>query len=297
LAFGVNVGCLDSRDAPPFAYAFDRANVLTASRFFDIFWQLKRMFGVGCEKELASHLKTINDYVYDIITQRKKESENNLETKQDFLSRFLQIRDEKGESPSDQYLRDMIVNFMLAGRDTTASGLSWTIFHLFQHPHVVERAREEIASFVSPSSNEIVKPTYDQLKDMVYLHAIFSEAIRLHPPVPSDGKTAREDDVLPSGTVVKAGYMVSFMPYSMGRLPDLWENPLEFRPERWIDEDGKFRRESLYKVFLFFFLFFFLFLFLFLSFSPFLSFSLFFCLFFFLSFVCCVWCDFLTFLH
>ena len=49
LAFGLDVGCLTGKENPPFAHAFDRANVLTSARFFDIFWPLKRMFGIGTE--------------------------------------------------------------------------------------------------------------------------------------------------------------------------------------------------------------------------------------------------------
>jgi len=249
LAFGVNVGCLDSDRPPPFAHAFDRANILTCSRFFDVFWPVKRLLGVGCEKELAAHIKTINNYVYSIIETRKKLCASDMDQREDFLSRFMAIKDENGKCPSDKYLRDMVVNFMLAGRDTTASGLSWTIFHVFQHPNVVQRARQEIFSIIGKrnTDDDLVKPSYNQLKEMSYLHATFSEALRLNPPVPADGKTARDHDVLPSGFEVEPGCMLSYLPFAMGRLPELWENPLEFRPERWLDEQGKFRRESLFK--------------------------------------------------
>ena len=49
LAFGLDVGCLSGEESPPFAYAFDQANVLTSQRFFDVLWPLKRMFGIGSE--------------------------------------------------------------------------------------------------------------------------------------------------------------------------------------------------------------------------------------------------------
>eukprot|EP00009_Paramoeba_aestuarina_P004915 CAMPEP_0201513646 /NCGR_PEP_ID=MMETSP0161_2-20130828/5662_1 /ASSEMBLY_ACC=CAM_ASM_000251 /TAXON_ID=180227 /ORGANISM="Neoparamoeba aestuarina, Strain SoJaBio B1-5/56/2" /LENGTH=426 /DNA_ID=CAMNT_0047909947 /DNA_START=631 /DNA_END=1911 /DNA_ORIENTATION=+ len=266
LAFGLDVGCLVGEKSPPFAHAFDQANVLTSARFFDMFWPVKRMFGIGSEGELAAHIKTINDYVFKIVEERKKLSREELSSNRDLLSRFMCLKMADGREPDAYYLRDLVTNFMLAGRDTTASGLSWTIYHIFQNPAAMERARKEIAeniqedpidlplpstcsSFSLSSKPPIInRPTYEQLRDMPYLHAIFSEALRLNPPVPADGKTVKKDDVLPSGLKLKAGEMCAFMPYCMGRHPALWgENAEEFLPERWIDGEGKFKRESPFK--------------------------------------------------
>ena len=79
---------------------------------------------------------------------------------------------------------------------------------------------------------------------MNYLSAIFSEALRLHPPVPTDGKEAVVDDVFPSGLKIRAGDSAVYLPFVMGRHPDLWENPLIFDPKRWLDPQGKFRQDS-----------------------------------------------------
>ena len=285
LAFGLDVGCLEKEETPAFANAFDRANLLTCGRFFDAFWPLKKLhwpwnrgfsfflflffFGNASLKkyspdyflssysgELAEHIKTIDEYVYKIIRDRKKLSPSELEGYCDFLSRFMTMKDEQGNLPTDKYLRDLIVNFMLAGRDTTASGLSWTIFHVYQYPELLEKARKEIAQKTGADSMDVnipgtditlQKPSFAQLRDMSFLHAMFSESLRLNPPVPSDGKTAREDDRLPSGTKVNTGDMVAFMPFAMGRSPKLWDNPLEYRPERWLDAEGNFKRESPFK--------------------------------------------------
>ena len=59
-----------------------------------------------------------------------------------------------------------------------------------------------VSSFIIPEPGEVIKPIYDQLKDMHYIHAVFSETLRLHPPVPVDMKFIVEDDVLPSGLKV-----------------------------------------------------------------------------------------------
>ena len=76
--------------------------------------------------------------------------------------------------------------------------------------------------------------SYDALKRMPYTHACVLEALRLHPSVPQDLKQAARDDVLPDGTLVRKGSYVSYDPYVMGRLQELWEDPLEFKPERFL---------------------------------------------------------------
>eukprot|EP00008_Paramoeba_atlantica_P009546 CAMPEP_0201493912 /NCGR_PEP_ID=MMETSP0151_2-20130828/43244_1 /ASSEMBLY_ACC=CAM_ASM_000257 /TAXON_ID=200890 /ORGANISM="Paramoeba atlantica, Strain 621/1 / CCAP 1560/9" /LENGTH=442 /DNA_ID=CAMNT_0047881761 /DNA_START=444 /DNA_END=1769 /DNA_ORIENTATION=- len=249
LAFGLKVGCVNSEDQqPPFASAFDRANVLIARRFSDPFWKISRALKRGSEGELADSLSIINNFVFDVVRKRKEMGKEELEKHEDFLSRFLRLADPNtGERPSDKYLRDMVLNFVIAGRDTTASGLSWTLFELSQHPEIIERAREEIFSVMGePEGNEVRKPNYEELKKMHYLHAVFSEALRIHPPVPFDGKFALADDVLPSGLKIRGGDATAFVPYTMGRSPLLWDDPLEMKPERWL-KDGVFQRASPFK--------------------------------------------------
>ncbi|RYR51345.1 hypothetical protein Ahy_A06g026365 isoform D [Arachis hypogaea] len=79
---------------------------------------------------------------------------------------------------------------------------------------------------------------------MVYTHAALCESMRLYPPVPTDSKEAVNDDVLPDGTAVKKGTVVTYHVYAMGRMESLWGGDwAEFRPERWLErvEGDKWR--------------------------------------------------------
>ncbi|KAM3711486.1 hypothetical protein ACJW31_01G111900 [Castanea mollissima] len=84
---------------------------------------------------------------------------------------------------------------------------------------------------------------YDMVKDMVYCrHTSLCESMRLYPPVLTDTKEVVNDDIFPSGTVVKKGikvsYKVSYFPYAMGRLETLWGSEwAEFKPERWLQKE------------------------------------------------------------
>merc|ERR1719433_584834 len=69
---------------------------------------------------------------------------------------------------------------------------------------------------------------------MPYLNGVLYEVLRLYPPVPVDYKVAMEDEVFPDGTVVPGGALCFFLPYAMGRDPQVYADPEVVRPERWI---------------------------------------------------------------
>ncbi|PWA49546.1 cytochrome P450 94A1 [Artemisia annua] len=79
---------------------------------------------------------------------------------------------------------------------------------------------------------------YDEVKYMVYTYASLCESLRLYPLVPVDSKTALADDVLPDGTTVKKGMVVTYSPYAMGSVKETWgPDWMDFWPERWLEND------------------------------------------------------------
>ncbi|KAJ6720147.1 CYTOCHROME P450 [Salix viminalis] len=118
-----------------------------------------------------------------------------------------------------------------------ASALTTFFWLLANHPKVVSRVREE-SDQVMASNQEFA--SYEQIREMHYLHAVVNESLRLYPPVQFDSKFAMEDDVLPDGTFVRKGTRVTYHPYAMGRMEGIWGTDcMEFRPERWL-ENGAF---------------------------------------------------------
>lgn len=110
--------------------------------------------------------------------------------KEDILSRFLVESKKDPETMTDQYLRDVILTFMVAGKDTTANTLSWFIYILCKNPLIQEKVALEVEKIITSehgkdSVDDFVECiTEEALEEMHYLHATLTETLRLYPAVP-----------------------------------------------------------------------------------------------------------------
>lgn len=127
--------------------------------------------------------------------------------KHDLLSRFIELGEDPESKLTDKSLRDVVLNFVIAGRDTTATTLSWAIYMIMSHSHVAEklylelktleedRAREEKVSLLQYDTEDLESfnqrviqfaglLNYDSLGRLYYLHAVITETLRLYPAVP-----------------------------------------------------------------------------------------------------------------
>ncbi|XP_040999451.1 cytochrome P450 704C1 [Juglans microcarpa x Juglans regia] len=257
VGFGVELNCLEgsSKEGIAFMKAFDDSNALVYWRYVDPFWKLKRFLNVGCEAVLKKNIKIINDFVHEVIRTKRRllAVQRDCDEKEDMLSRFLVESTRQPEIMNDQYLSDIILNFMIAGKDTSANTLSWFIFMLCKNPLIQEKIAQEVRD-VTGSHGEganvdefAANITDTTLDHMHYLHAALTETLRLYPAVPVDGRCTKMDDTLPDGYRLRKGDGVYYMAYAMGRMPYIWgEDAEEFRPERWL-ENGIFQPESPFK--------------------------------------------------
>ncbi|XP_078448022.1 cytochrome P450 704C1-like isoform X2 [Wolffia australiana] len=258
IAFGVDLNTLGeaTEESARFSKAFDHCSEQVFWRYVDVTWKIKRALNVGGEAALRKNIRVVDDFVYKIIEQKIEQMNRDradLETrKDDLLSRFLVEREKSPEIITRTYLRDIILNMVIAGKDTTASALSWFIYRMCKQPDVQTKVAEELdCSIPESSSGSSMAEFADKigsLDTLPYLHAALNETLRLHPPVPEDPKMCFSDDTLPSGYDVNAGDIIIYTPYGMGRLEELWGADAQyFRPERWLDEDGTLRHESPFK--------------------------------------------------
>ncbi|KAL3691858.1 hypothetical protein R1sor_005509 [Riccia sorocarpa] len=266
VGFGVEIGCLSpSLPDVPFSRNFDLANKLSFDRYIDPFWKAKKFLNVGSERLLKNCVDAMDDFCYAVIRKRRLQLESGVrdstESKPDLLSRFMTMIESPEDIYSDKALRDHVVNFIIAGRDTSAVTLSWFIYMICLHPEVAEKIYEEVtelersegsADDTGGQDDQFARfagvLTFYSIGKLHYLHAALTETLRLFPAVPLNARVAEKDDWLPNGLKVKKGTMVAYNAYAMGRLERNWgPDAKEYKPERWLN-DGEFQPTSAFKL-------------------------------------------------
>ncbi|CAA3018716.1 cytochrome P450 86A22 [Olea europaea subsp. europaea] len=230
-----------------FASSFDRATEATLQRFIlpEFVWKLKRCLRLGMEVSLSGSLKHVDDYMTNVINTRKLElvsQQKGGAQHDDLLSRFMK----KKETYTDKFLQQVALNFILAGRDTSSVALSWFFWLVSLNPRVEEKILIEICTVLKEirgkdTTKWVDDPlVFEEVDRLIYLKAALSETLRLYPSVPEDSKHVISDDTLPDGTFVPAGSNITYSIYSTGRMKFIWgDDCLEFKPERWLSQDGK----------------------------------------------------------
>lgn len=232
IAFGYDPGyLLPSLPEAEFAVAFEDSVRLSTQRFilpFPLIWKIKRALNIGSEKKLRIAVEQVREFAKRIVREKQRElNEKSSLDSADLLSRFLST----GHSDED-FVTDIVISFILAGRDTTSASLTWFFWLISKNPQVESQILKEVGE----KADALV--LYDEVKNMMYTHASLCESMRFYPPVPMDSKEAVKDDVLPDGTFVKKGTRVSYHPYAMGRSEQIWgKDWAEFKPERWLNKD------------------------------------------------------------
>ncbi|XP_039131197.1 cytochrome P450 94A1-like [Dioscorea cayenensis subsp. rotundata] len=247
LAFNVDPSLLagDSVEGARFARAFKTAVAVSVNRFAQprFLWRLRRLLNLGDERKLKEAMKIVNEFATRVVEERMMKGKAG--GGDDLLSKFIQ---DDNANNSDQLLRDIIISFVLAGRDSTSSALTWFFWVVSSRPEIRRAIRDEISSVRAKHGSEPGQAfKLEELREMEYLHAALSESLRLHPPVALNPRACLEDDTLPDGTRVKKGWSVMYSTYAMGRMKSIWgEDCMEFRPERWV-VDGVFQPRSPYE--------------------------------------------------
>jgi cytochrome P450 len=173
-------------------------------------------------------LRKMDALVARIIAERRARP---AAAKADLLGMLMDARDEDtGEGMTDAQLRDEIVTMLMAGHETTANALGWTLYLLSQHPAEALSVGAEIDRELDGRP-----PGAEDLRKLVYTDQVLSEAMRLMPPVWALARRAREDDVLGGYHVPKGAYVV-FSPYATHRHPVVWADPDRFEPARFAPE-------------------------------------------------------------
>lgn len=228
IAYSTNV---TEGDAAEFSEAFNTAQDYLAKRMRlqNMYW----LVGGSRFREACAKVHSFADRVLE--KSFAVEPKTDREDKYAYLDTLVEA------CPDREVLRNQIINVLIAGRDTTACLITWSIFLLVRHPRILHKLRREIES-TFPETQEISRT---RLKNMPYLQNILKEVLRLYPSVPVNSRTAVRDTILPVGggpdlqcpVLVPRGTAVAYSVYAMHRRPDLYGLDAElFNPERWENE-------------------------------------------------------------
>jgi len=183
-------------------------------------WGFPRLQRLGPWRRAFENQAALDHVIYAEIAERRKAGD--LETRTDVLSRLLLVRDDEDPADTgltDEELRDQLVTLLLAGHETTATALAWTLHELGQDPVQARKAREAATA-----------------GDHDYLEAVLKESMRLHPVIPMVVRHLMEPATvggidLPAGVNVAASIILAHA--SETSHPD----HAAFRPERFLDGD------------------------------------------------------------
>jgi hypothetical protein len=233
--------------------------------------RLGLLAGILPDKRFNDSLIFVHEYIQYYVQRTLEQQRTSPEKVNDAASKYVFLEQLAGTGHSPKKIQDELINILLAGRDTTASLLSYLWYTLARRPDVFEKLKAEV-QFLDGHV-----PSWEQLKDMKYLHYCLNEILRLYPmygfsfsanpitcllsnsytreqiltqwklltprsSVPQNARMAINDTVLPLGggpdgkspIFIKAGTQVNYHVYAMHRREDLYgKDADEFKPERW----------------------------------------------------------------
>ena len=222
-----------------FAYAFDNGQHHLARRF-----RLGDMYKLHNPKDFRDSIRIVNSFVDYYVQLALNSSSKEKVAEEGIKSRYVFADGLTEQTRDPDEIRSQLLNVLLAGRDTTASLLSYLFHHLVRHQEVWTRLRSVVLREFG-TYNDPTNLTFASLKGCTYLQYCINETLRLTTVVPGNARQALRDTTLPRGGgpngdkpfFIKKGQSVEYVIHVIHQRPDLWgPDAAEWKPERW---DGK----------------------------------------------------------
>ncbi len=216
--FDADVG----QDAEAIGRAFDAVTDEIAARFRRPFF-IPDWVPLPGNFRYRAGVRALDELVYRVIREHHASDVQG----GDLLSMLMNVRDENGERMNDEQLRDEAVTLLLAGHETTALTLSWTLYLLSLHPQVQNALAAEVRSVLGNRA-----PAPADLPGLRYTERVILESMRIYPPAYGIGREAVSDCEL-GGYHVPAGTTIFMSAWVLHRDPRWFDEAAAFRPERW----------------------------------------------------------------
>jgi cytochrome P450 len=181
--------------------------------------------------------RRLDEIVYGMIASRRREGER----QNDILDRLIAARDEDGnEGMGKVQMRDEVVTLMLAGHETSATALAWTLYLLAKHPEIEERLARELDTVLHGEA-----ASSGDLAAVPYLKQVVQESMRIYPPVWAIARRSHQCEEFGDYEVPADAY-VGVVPYALHRHPGFWPDPERFDPDRFQPNRAESRHSYCY---------------------------------------------------
>ena len=195
-------------------------------------------------------LSELDKLIYDKINEKRQKAEQNRDDL-DMLSILIEssynketnnkenaIYENSGKvvRMDNRQLRDEVMTVFLAGHETTANALTWTIYLLALHPEIESKIVDEIISLTGSNDVENKLITFDDASKLKYTEMVLMESMRLYPPSWAIGRQAIEDYNLDNKCVIPSGSVLIMSQYLVHHDSRYFPEPHKFYPERWTSE-------------------------------------------------------------
>nr|CAD7590691.1 unnamed protein product [Timema genevievae] len=157
------------------------------------------------------------------------------------VDRIVEIADQSNNFNDEDIIQE-VCTFMLAGQESVATAVTFTLFLLAKHPDVLSRALDEVDAVLGELPDV---PTLGALRKLCYTEQCIKETLRLYPSVPIVARTLSEDVSMGKVTLPK-GCQVIITPYATHRIPHIYPDPEKFDPDRFLPENMRGRHQYAY---------------------------------------------------
>lgn len=235
-AAGYPFGCFESERVHPFVEHMVAG--LKGSDSLGVLREtfLPKYFARRVERTVRHHGAQMHAIADDIIAERVTQG---LGRHDDLLEMMLMSDLEPAN------IRYQLINFLVAGHETTSGALSFALYYLSQHPEIADKVRAEVAEVWGEDRG----PDFEMIAKLRYVRRVFDEALRLQPTVPGYYRAARADTVLAGAHPMRTGDWVLALTMGLHRDPRWGDDPDAFDPDRFTPERVKARPPGLYKPF------------------------------------------------
>ncbi|KAK8572480.1 hypothetical protein V6N13_048075 [Hibiscus sabdariffa] len=192
----------------------------------DFFPVLRWIGFLGIEKNMKELHRTRDEYIQNLvdgIRLKKTKKDSSL------IEKLLSLQEEDPDLCSNEVIKGMILMMFIAGTESTAVTMEWAMSLLLNHPETLHKARAEIDSQIG--HDRLL--TDSDLSKLPYLRCIVKETLRLYPPAPILLPHCSSEDCVVDGYEITKGTLLLVNAWAIHRDPGLWEEPTEFKPERF----------------------------------------------------------------